>query len=60
MPYSSSHAVLGALLGTQTGREVEIVNTFELATDGGALDHGYLLSRKDQCAFSSTVEASRP
>jgi len=42
--------VLGALLGTQNGREVEIVNTFELAIEGGAesVDHGFLVSRRDQ------------
>jgi len=43
--------VLGALLGTQNGREVEIVNTFELATEGTGelVDHGFLVSRRDQC-----------
>ncbi|KAF5337116.1 hypothetical protein D9611_003225 [Ephemerocybe angulata] len=42
--------VLGALLGTQNGREVEIVNTFELATEGDedTVDHGFLVSRRDQ------------
>ncbi|TFK76798.1 COP9 signalosome subunit 6 [Pluteus cervinus] len=47
---SSSPFVLGALLGTQNGREVEIVNTFELATEGttGNVDHGFLVSRRDQ------------
>ncbi|KAJ7071509.1 maintenance of mitochondrial structure and function-domain-containing protein [Mycena amicta] len=47
---SSSPFILGALLGTQNGREVEIVNTFELAVeDGGELvDHGFLVSRRDQ------------
>ncbi|KAJ7655203.1 COP9 signalosome subunit 6 [Mycena polygramma] len=47
---SNSPFVLGALLGTQNGREVEIVNTFELAVeDGGELvDHGFLVSRRDQ------------
>ncbi|THH23108.1 hypothetical protein EUX98_g8074 [Antrodiella citrinella] len=42
--------VIGALLGTQNGREVEIVNTFELAmeTDKVTLDHGYFVSRRDQ------------
>ncbi|KAF8128339.1 hypothetical protein EV363DRAFT_1585079 [Boletus edulis] len=29
------YMVLGALLGTQNGREVEIVNTFELAVEDG-------------------------
>ena len=45
---------MGALLGTQNGREVEIVNTFELAVeDGGELvDHGFLVSRRDQCQIS--------
>ncbi|KAJ7630568.1 COP9 signalosome subunit 6 [Roridomyces roridus] len=39
-----------ALLGTQNGRDVEIVNTFELAVeaDGELVDHGFLVSRRDQ------------
>ncbi|KAH7104275.1 COP9 signalosome subunit 6 [Auriculariales sp. MPI-PUGE-AT-0066] len=47
--------VLGALLGTQNGREVEIVNTFELAvvpdtknTPEPKVDHDFLTSRRDQ------------
>ncbi|KAJ3736883.1 COP9 signalosome subunit 6 [Lentinula guzmanii] len=41
---------LGALLGTQNGREVEIVNTFELALEGDeeAIDHSFLVNRRDQ------------
>ena len=45
--------MLGALLGTQNGREVEIVNTFELAVEDGrddVVDHGFLVQRRDQCA----------
>ncbi|KAF7437140.1 hypothetical protein PC9H_003976 [Pleurotus ostreatus] len=47
---SNSPFVLGALLGTQSGREVEIVNTFELAVDQETLqvDHEFLVSRRDQ------------
>nr|GAT49708.1 predicted protein [Mycena chlorophos] len=47
---STSPFVLGALLGTQNGREVEIVNTFELAVEEGGemVDHGFLVSRRDQ------------
>ncbi|KAH9947711.1 COP9 signalosome subunit 6 [Amylocystis lapponica] len=47
---SSIPFVLGALLGTQNGREVEIVNTFELAVedDSATVDHDFLLTRKDQ------------
>ncbi|KAL0950771.1 hypothetical protein HGRIS_007539 [Hohenbuehelia grisea] len=47
---SSSPFVLGALLGTQSGREVEIVNTFELAVEPNTqnVDHGFLVSRRDQ------------
>lgn len=44
--------MLGALLGTQNGREVEIVNTFELAVEDGRddmVDHGFLVQRRDQC-----------
>ncbi|EIM83487.1 COP9 signalosome subunit 6 [Stereum hirsutum FP-91666 SS1] len=41
--------VLGALLGTQNGREVDIVNTFELAVqEGEKLDHVFFNSRRDQ------------
>ncbi|KIJ68635.1 hypothetical protein HYDPIDRAFT_82481 [Hydnomerulius pinastri MD-312] len=43
--------VLGALLGTQNGREVDIVNTFELAVEEGhddMVDHGFLVQRRDQ------------
>ncbi|KAH9890988.1 COP9 signalosome subunit 6 [Cubamyces lactineus] len=42
--------VLGALLGTQNGRDVEIVNTFELAMedDGITVDQGFLIARKEQ------------
>lgn len=46
--------MLGALLGTQNGREVEIVNTFELAVEDGRddmVDHGFLVQRRDQCAL---------
>lgn len=41
-------------MGTQNGREVEIVNTFELAIEEGEgekVDHGFLVSRRDQCAY---------
>jgi len=43
--------VIGALLGTQTGKDVEIVNTFELAMDDEnpeKVDHAFLVSRKEQ------------
>ncbi|KAH8100473.1 COP9 signalosome subunit 6 [Cristinia sonorae] len=45
--------VIGALLGTQNGREVEIVNTFEVAmeSDKVTLDHGFFVSRRDQCEY---------
>lgn len=55
--------VIGALLGTQNGREVEIVNSFDIATNAGPgrdlglgeavgieIDQGFLSARKDQCA----------
>ncbi|QRW27186.1 COP9 signalosome complex subunit 6 [Rhizoctonia solani] len=56
--------IIGALIGTQTGRDIEIVNTFELVLrgdqnatyDGSALsadagpkiDHDFLTTRRDQ------------
>ncbi|KAI0702430.1 COP9 signalosome subunit 6 [Cytidiella melzeri] len=47
---TNSPFVIGALLGTQNGREVEIVNTFELAMeeDGQTLDQGFLVARREQ------------
>lgn len=50
-------AVIGALLGTQNGRDVEIVNTFELAAseDGATVDQDFLLDRKEQCATISVA-----
>ncbi|GAA5954381.1 hypothetical protein JCM8115_004569 [Rhodotorula mucilaginosa] len=42
--------VVGALLGTLNGRELEVVNSFELVVDpaDNALDHAYLVTRRDQ------------
>ena len=50
-------AVIGALLGTQEGRKVEIVNTFELAMEDDAktIDAGFLVARRDQCASRFAV-----
>ncbi|KAG1826194.1 maintenance of mitochondrial structure and function-domain-containing protein [Suillus subaureus] len=51
-------SILGALLGTQNGREVEIVNTFELATEEGRddlVDHDFLMSRRDQWYCSTPL-----
>ena len=52
--------VIGALLGTQNGREVEIVNSFELAmeNDGIKVDQGFLVARKEQCACITTYKPS--
>lgn len=56
--------IIGALLGTQNGREIEIVNTFELIVQGDQdatydsntlangvepqIDHDFLVNRRDQ------------
>ncbi|GAA5891865.1 hypothetical protein JCM5296_003254 [Sporobolomyces johnsonii] len=41
--------VVGGLLGTQLGRDIDIVNSFELVVDDdGALDHAYFVTRRDQ------------
>lgn len=60
-----STQVIGALLGTQNGRDIEIVNTFDLATNAGPgkdlglgegvgieIDQEFLNERKEQCACS--------
>lgn len=53
--------MIGALLGTQNGREVEIVNTFQLAVDKEdqeKVDHGFLAARRDQCtSFMSLIKS---
>lgn len=56
------YTVIGALLGTQNGRDVEIVNSFDLATNaapghdlelgeaiGMEIDQEALTARKEQC-----------
>ena len=44
-------AVVGAILGQQTGRTVEVTNSFELAiTDGGHVDREYFVTKQTQCA----------
>lgn len=53
---SHSFSVLGALLGTQNGREVEIVNTFEVALEQGEkVDHGSFNARREQCASVPSI-----
>lgn len=44
-------AVIGALIGIQQGREVEIVNSFELATnpEGTEVNHDFFVQRQSQC-----------
>jgi hypothetical protein len=48
---------VGGLLGTQVGREVEIMNTFEIVVTEveGELkvDQAYFVTRKDQCEYSA-------
>ena len=50
----SEWPVIGGLLGTQNGREVEIVNTFELVAEEHQdqeplIDHAFLQMRREQC-----------
>lgn len=53
--------VVGALLGTLNGRDLEVVNSFELVVDpaNNALDHAYLVTRKDQCRSESCSKVYR-
>lgn len=49
---TAAGTVIGALLGTQTGRNIEITNSFEFALNHDTLevDHAFLNTRKDQCS----------
>lgn len=50
---SSDVKVQGALLGTQSGREIEIQNTFEIPLKaGGVVDHEFLKARQEQCEWT--------
>lgn len=40
---------MGVLLGTQTGRDMSIVNSFELPPSEGAIDEDFFRTRRDQC-----------
>lgn len=46
---SSNAKVQGALLGTQSGREIEIQNTFEIPLKSGSVDHEFVKARQEQC-----------
>jgi hypothetical protein len=48
--------VVGALLGQQSGRTVEVSNSFELAlTDADRLDRAYLVTKQTQCACTTAM-----
>lgn len=49
--FAAFRAVVGGLLGTQNGREVEIMNSFELVIDAetNKVDFDYFVTRKEQC-----------
>ncbi|GAA94211.1 uncharacterized protein L969DRAFT_102509 [Mixia osmundae IAM 14324] len=40
--------VAGALIGTQSGREIKVNNTFEIQVEGTKIEHGLLVFRRDQ------------
>lgn len=46
---SGNVKVQGALLGTQSGREIEIQNTFEFPVKAGLVDQEFFKARQDQC-----------
>lgn len=53
-PGGDDVTVLGCLLGQQTGRSVDISNSYEMkferSADGSAvIDHAFLLKKQDQC-----------
>jgi MoxR-like ATPase len=44
--------VIGVLLGSQQGREIEITNSFEVPfadEDKLEIDHGFFVARREQC-----------
>ena len=61
-PLAFALAVVGALLGTQVGRDIQVMNTFELVVDNKsgslALDHAYFVTRADQCQSRRARQAT--
>ena len=56
-PGSSAGArVYGALLGTQTGRDVEVQNSFEMRMhgDGSVVDAAWLVARLASCEWTAS------
>lgn len=52
--------VYGALLGTQSGRHLEVQNTFEVKVDAeGRIDEAFFKSRQAQCEWASASLTSR-
>lgn len=57
-PLPPLHAVMGALIGIQAGRELEVVNSFEVAavlnqeTKQWSIKHDFFEQRQSQCEFS--------
>ena len=50
VPSRYGRTVIGALLGEQAGRTIEVANSFELAlTAAGTLDRAYLVTKQAQC-----------
>ena len=50
MTGSRAQRVRGILLGAQSGRTIEIVNSFEMKVEGhGGVDHAFLQLKLGQC-----------
>ena len=51
--------VIGCLLGQQTGRVVDIINSLEIRYEDGpqgiAIDEGYLAKKQEQCMSSGAA-----
>jgi hypothetical protein len=50
---TSDVKIQGALLGTQSGREIEIQNTFEFPVKNGLVDHAFFKARQEQCEYNT-------
>lgn len=51
---------MGCLLGSQSGRSIDISNSFEMnytaEADGGVtVDYPFLLKKQEQCAYSACL-----
>lgn len=48
LPQNKNERVIGAILGNQNGREIEIMNSFEIPINANTVDKVFFLQKQEQ------------